>query len=315
MKDNLPTIKPESSFAMTTPAMGFGQWKSFLVATAFLVVCFCLPLYHLAVFAWGSELDSYILLVPFIAGYLIHMKREDLPADSAPWRGTGMVIAAAGMAVLAGHLMAVHSGSQFATEDDLTLAALALLLSILGAAFMFLGRETMRACAFPLAMLVFIVPMPVFLREGIETFLQYGSAYAADGMFRLSGMPFFRDDLIFNLPVLPIRVAPECSGIHSTLILFLTSLIAGYLFLRSPRSRTILALAVLPLALLRNGFRIFTIGQLCVHFGPQMIDSPIHHKGGPIFFALSLMPFFALLTFLYRSEARKKESKSAQIAD
>ena len=66
-------------------------------------------------------------------------------------------------------------------------------------------------------------------------------------------------------------------------MLFITSLVAGYFFLRSPGKRTALTLAVVPLALLRNGFRIFTIGQLCIHIGPEMINSPIHRRGGPCF--------------------------------
>jgi exosortase/archaeosortase family protein len=84
--------------------------------------------------------------------------------------------------------------------------------------------------------------------------------------------------------------------------LFITSILAGHLFLRSPWKRSVLAAAVIPLALLRNGFRVFTIGELCVHIGPQMIDSFIHRRGGPIFFALSLLPFFLLLFFLAKSD-------------
>lgn len=301
-------MEQQTLAAKAKPAKVSSQWKFFLLATAVLVACFSLPLCHLARFAAGDELYSYILLVPFIAWYLIHLKRGALPADSKPWRGIGGVMMVAGAAVLTCRFLAARSGSKLALEDDLALAALALFLFVLGAAFIFLGRESMRAVAFPLGMLVFTVPLPSFMREGIEIFLQYGSAYAADGMFRLSGMPFIRDDLTFRLPGIPLHVAPECSGIHSTLILFITSLLAGYLFLRSPRNRAILTLAVLPLALLRNGFRVFTIGQLCVHYGPQMIDSVIHRKGGPLFFVLSLIPFFALLAFLHRSERRAKES-------
>ena len=46
------------------------------------------------------------------------------------------------------------------------------------------------------------------------------------------------------------------------------------------------------------------ISLLCVHFGPHMINSPIHRKGGPIFFAVSLVPLFILLWALYRSEQK-----------
>ena len=90
--------------------------------------------------------------------------------------------------------------------------------------------------------------------------------------------------------------------IRFLMVLFITSLLAGRLFLRSPWKRAVLCLVVIPLALLRNGFRIFVLGELCAHIGPEMIDSPVHHHGGPLFFALSLLPFFALLYYLRRSE-------------
>ena len=67
---------------------------------------------------------------------------------------------------------------------------------------------------------------------------------------------------------------------------------------------------MIPLGLLRNGFRVFTIGELCVHIGPQMINSPIHHKGGPIFFVLSLIPLFILLIALQKSERARGKYKS-----
>jgi exosortase/archaeosortase family protein len=88
----------------------------------------------------------------------------------------------------------------------------------------------------------------------------------------------------------------------------MTSLVAGHIFLRSRWKRAILTLFVIPLALARNGLRVFTIGQLCVYKGPHMIDSDIHHKGGPIFFALSLIPFFALVFFLVKSDRKAKAS-------
>jgi len=61
---------------------------------------------------------------------------------------------------------------------------------------------------------------------------------------------------------------------------------------------------VIPLGILRNGFRILVIGMLCVFVGPHMIDSPIHHRGGPLFFALSLVPLFILLWWFWHQEQR-----------
>ena len=94
--------------------------------------------------------------------------------------------------------------------------------------------------------------------------------------------------------------------------LFITSLLAGHLFLRSPWKKTALALAVVPLAILRNGFRIFTIGMLCVHVDPAMIKSPVHTRGGPLFFVLSLAPFFLFLWWLRKSESAGTEPKTVK---
>jgi hypothetical protein len=43
-----------------------------------------------------------------------------------------------------------------------------------------------------------------------------------------------------------------------------------------------------------------------------MIDSPIHHHGGPIFFALSLVPFFLLLFFMRKWDSRASEASKPQ---
>ena len=195
-------------------------------------------------------------------------------------------------------------------ENYLAPVILTFLFLFAGVISWFLGREFLKTFAFPLALLVFFIPVPTFLRDGIDVFLQHGSAAVANALFAVSGLPFYRDGLLFHLPGITIQVATECSGIHSTIALLITSLLAGYVFLRKPWSRALLALVVIPLALLRNGFRIFVIGQLCAQIGPQMIDSPIHHRGGPLFFTLSLIPFFLLLVFLIKLERRQSPSKS-----
>ena len=111
---------------------------------------------------------------------------------------------------------------------------------------------------------------------------------------------------VFSLSTGAIQVGQECSGIRSSWVLFITSLVAANLFLKSSWRRALLVGFVIPLGIIRNGFRVFVIGMLCVHFGPQMIHSIIHRQGGPMFFALSLIPLFLLLWWLRRGEQRKQ---------
>jgi exosortase C (VPDSG-CTERM-specific) len=279
------------------------RWWRLVFGIAILVIGFGAPICQLVQFAAHSELYSQILLVPFITAYLIWLKRNALPSGAQPAARTAVTFIGAGLALLAAFWFARPVGSLH-TEDYLAWVLSAFLLLLVGVCCSVLSAATMRALAFPLGLLIFIVPIPTILMDWITSFLQNGSATMAYGMFVLSGMPVAKDGLIFHLPGMNLEVAPECSGIHSTLSLLITSLLAGYLFLRSPWKRALLSLAVVPLALLRNGFRVFTIGQLCVRIGPEMIHSYIHRRGGPIFFALSLLPLFLFLILLRKSERR-----------
>ncbi len=292
------------------PGTNSGWSGPFAWATLALIVCFSWPLYQLGRYALGSELYSYILLVPFISLYLVWIKRKTLPAHVAPNRSIGAGLLVAGALILAGFWATVLSGTKLVPEDSLALTTLSFVLFFGGVCGWFLGPPTLRALVFPLGCLLFLVPFPVFLRTGIETFMQHGSAAVAYAMIKAAGTPLFREELIFQLPGITLEVAPQCSGIHSTMALFLTSLLAGYFFLRTPWKRAVLTLFVIPLALLRNGLRIFTIGELCVHISPDMINSYIHHHGGPIFFIISLIPFFLLLRVLYKSDGPGKNTKS-----
>lgn len=292
--------------AAERPPTGLNQIKRLTVLTVVLIACFAKPLCALLNFALHSDLFSHILLIPFISGYLVWIDKRALPAASKPSRVWALVPALAGAAVLSLCWFGSALGLPVVKHDNLSWTALSFVLFFGAACCFTLGPRTLRAILFPLSFLLFAVPFPGFVLEAIEGGLQRASAIGADLFFSMAGMAFVRDDLFFQLPGIRLQVAPECSGIHSSLVLFLTSLVAGKLFLKRFRNRALLALAVIPLGILRNAFRILTIGELCVHVGPEMIDSPIHRRGGPIFFAISLIPLLLLIWYGRRSELRSR---------
>jgi exosortase C (VPDSG-CTERM-specific) len=269
-------------------AMARRQFQRLTVAAGLLAICFGWPLLQLASFAYHSEFFSYIPLIPVISGYLIWTDRKllNLEVVRPCWPGATIGLASGG-GMIAAYWIARHGGWTPATQDYLTLMILALLCCFWGLCLALLGSKLSGQMFFPLAFLLFAVPMPSIWQDYVETFFQYTSAAAAEGFLRLVREPVLRDGLILQLSNFGLRVAPECSGIHSTLVLLMTSFLADYLFLRRFWTRAVLVLFVIPLAIIRNGFRVFILGWR------------------PIFFALSLIPFFFLLVFL-----RKRESKA-----
>ena len=277
--------------------------RRFLSATAVLLLCFSLPLFQVMRFALQSAFSSYIVLVPFISGYLLWLERPGFyPAGRLLPVGWAAVLWTLGLGFLIWAGLLFFGASQPDFIELLAVCMYALVLLLAGFACYFLGRRTLRHFLFPLVFLLFLAPFPAAVESQLETILQHGSSAVAHAFFVVAGMPVMRTGTYFQLPGFSMQVAPECSGLRSSMALFLTSLVAGQLFIRSPWKRTILALIVLPLALLRNGFRVFVIGELCVQIGPEMIDSWIHHHGGPLFFGLSLIPFSLILYYLYKSE-------------
>lgn len=284
------------------------RFATFVGAVAVLLAAFHRPLVELARFSLADQLSSYIPLIPLVSLYLGWLTREAWQIDSPPPRRLAAIPFSIGLGLLAVYWWGRHVGWRFGASDYLALMTISLVALIVAAGCALVGVRTLRTIAFPLAFLIFAVPIPTVLHQWIETFLQRASADAAEGFFFLTLMPNWRDGQVFHLPGMSLEVAPECSGIHSTLVLLITSVLASHLFLRATWRRAILICFVLPLALLRNGFRILVIGELCVHIGPEMINSSIHHHGGPLFFALSLIPLFYLLRWLHRSESLTRPS-------
>jgi exosortase C (VPDSG-CTERM-specific) len=272
-----------------------------ILFTALLTLAFSVPLARLMMHAAGSDLHSHIVLVPFISGYLLHERRAGLPAAGPRSLAGASLLAAVGFTAL---LAAYLWRGTLSTNDHLGVMAFAYVCLLAAGGFFFLGQRWMAAAAFPIAFLLFLVPLPDAAVHALERASMVASAEAAALYFSIAGTPLVREGTRFELPNITLLVAQECSGIRSSWVLFITSILASNLFLNSPWRRVLLVAFVIPLGILRNGFRVFVLGMLCVHIGPHMIDTAIHHHGGPIFFALSLIPLGLFLWWLRRGDQR-----------
>jgi len=311
-----PTISVQTGNISKSSPLKHRQKSRFLGAACFAVVLaavFGHSLLTLIKYAASSQLHSYILLIPFVSGYLLYIRRDQLPKKYSVDLPLAIVSLAIGLGILIFTYSWDFAGRVPGINDRLTLLTLSFLCCLAAAGFFFLGRAWMRAAAFPLAYLIFMVPMPNAMADALEQASAAASAEMANLLFHLSGMPFFRVGPVFQLPNITIQVAQECSGIRSSLVLFITSILAANLFLKTPWRRVALIAVVIPLAILRNGFRIFVIGLLCVHLGPQMIHSLIHRRGGPLFFVLSLIPFLFLLWLLRRGDTRESAESETKL--
>ena len=260
--------------------------------------------------AAADELCSHLPLIPAICLYLGFIARARLPrAPGSSW-GLAAVFGLLGVAALGAQGFGGVDPAGLSENDALFWPMVAWVFLVYAVIAACCGGRWMRVLWFELAFLVFVIPMPTVLVDAVAVALQYASADALDGMLRLTGQSFFRDGQDFHLPGLVLNVAYECSGIRSTVVLFITALLAGHLFLDRPWKKIVLVLATPLIGILRNAFRITLLGLLTVHVDERIIASPLHRQGGPLFFVVSLVVLFALL-FALRAIGHKRPAPDA----
>lgn len=251
-------------------------------------------------FILGDETYTHIPLIPIVSFYLIYAERKSIFANTAYAGKIGSAVVVPGAVCLV--LARLNIWGLSSTNQN-SLLMLGFVLIWVGAFGLFYGNHPIRAAAFPLLFLLFVVPVPQPLLSHVIFLLQEGSSKAAEWFFRLMGVPFLRQGFDFSLPGITIRVAEECSGIRSTLALLILTVLASHLFLRRSRNGVILCLFAVPIAIVKNGFRIASLSTLAVYVNPIFLTGPIHHQGGALFFVFALIMMALLLKFLQSTES------------
>jgi exosortase len=249
-------------------------------------------LWALLAFSRADHSASHLVFIPLVSLALVFRGRDQVFSSvSTVWRG-GIAVILSGM----GLAIAAKISSRPGSQEELALRVAALLVVWVGAFLLVFGWQALRAARFPLAFLAFTIPIPPVLIDGATELLKRGSAAAVAALFTLTGTPYHREGFVFTLPRLMIEVADACSGI-------ITTLLAGHVYLKSGWMKVLLVVAVLPVAVLKNGLRIVSLSLLSIHVDPRFLAGRLHTDGGIVFFLLALALLLPVLSVLRRWES------------
>ena len=277
-------------------ALSVGLWYKTLVATFQL--------------AMRADAYSQILLAIPLSAFLLAIEFRKRKAVAIPARlpGTGLLLLSLGLALLG--LNGTRSG--FAAADvRLAVEMSALVLWCIGAFVLCFGTGITRRCLFPLLFLLWLVPMPHAVVDAIVAILQRGTASLTHAMLVAVGIPVRQQGDLLSLPGLTIEVAAECSSIRSSLLLVMSSMVMAYLLLRSFWGRSIVILLAAPIAVAKNGLRVFTLSVLSAYVNPDVMDGHLHRQGGVLFLAIALLLLLALIWVIRQIEAKRMRSISS----
>jgi len=244
--ENQPETRPPGKEPAQLP------WSAIIWTGLLLILCYASVLLRL-VRQWSQDEDmGHGFFVPVIAGYMVWKMRDELMAEPVSTNWWGLVL------VLYGALQVTVA----TLGAELFLARTAFIISLVGAVLFTCGTRCTRKLAFPLFLLVFMVPIPAIVYTQITFPLQLLASRVAEAALGLIGIPVFRDGNILELSSQRLSVVEACSGIRSLLSLSFLSLVYGYFFDEKPWMRPVLFVATVPIAIAANAARVTFTGIL-----------------------------------------------------
>ena len=290
----LPGQKPPTKFSSLWQTLRPFGWQGLLLV-AVLGVLYA-PVVKLLVYQWYNDADySHGFLVPILSAYLIWARRDKL-------RQVVKRPSAWGMIVVLGSLGLLFLGSLGA---ELSLARVSLLGTICGLIIYFSGWPVLRAMTFPMAFLLFAIPIPVVVYNEIVFPLQFlASRFATRVLEMLNLFPIMREGNVLVLPHMSLEVVEACSGIRSLMSLLALAAGYGYVVERSLVVRWLLVFAMVPLAIVSNGTRVMITAIMANYIGPKAAEGFMHEFSGWVIFVVATILFLALHSFI--TMVRKK---------
>ncbi len=237
------------------------------------------PIWKSLINLWSSS-DDYshgFFIIP-ISLYIIWSKREVLskiPVTPSIWGG-----------ILAVFSLLVYIVSSFA--GIATLASLSIVPLACGIVIHLFGLSVFKECMFPLAFLIFMVPVPSQIYSSLTNPLQLIVSKASVWGASLLGIPLFREGNIIHLPDHTLQVVQACSGLRSLMTLLTLSSVFGYLSLKSNILRSLLFVTGIPAAILVNIIRVVLMIIAFYYFNFDLTTGSIHTAFGVIIFIMAL---------------------------
>jgi exosortase len=268
----------------------------FTAYTACMLAAHISMLHSLGDLASVNPTASHVVGIPPVSIALVYLNRKSVFASvkTSVLPGLGLVLIGMVLAAVS-HLADV--------QNALAIAVTGFVVLWVGGFVLFYGTTAARAALFPLMFLAFMIPLPDVVINGATSLLKRGSANLVGAFFTMIGTPYHRQGFVFNLPGLAIEIADECSGIRSSIALALTALLASHRFLAQSWTRTVLVVAILPIAIIKNAVRIVSLSLLAIHVDASFLTGQLHHEGGIAFFLLALGMLLLLYLMLRRYEA------------
>lgn len=250
-----------------------------LAGFALLLAIFWTHVAHF-VLTWSTDANySHGFLVPVISLYF---------ANEAARRGAVRIRGGVRLGIgLLGFSILGRIGTALVPVG--ALGDVAFVIGLAGILALIAGSSGLRRFAFPVAFLLFMVPLPIALYSAIATPLQLWVSRAASLVLNAVGIPVLCQGNMMTLPGgVRMFVAEACSGMRQlTGFLALTTAVA-YLSPRPAWYRAVLVASSVPIAMTANVVRVIVTGWIMYALDPGYASGAFHTIEGLLMMGLGL---------------------------
>jgi exosortase len=241
--------------------------------------------------AYNDEEYSHIFLVPFVALWMVWVRRFRFRHCRTTGTVIGLFVAALGWAISSygfyhGHQSLWHGGS---------------VLVVLGCVLTVLGKQLAFRFFPAVAVLVFLIPVPGMIRQQIAIPLQTWTAQISQVVLEVIGVPVERSVNQLTVNGIPVNIIEACNGLRMVWPLILMSYAFSFgLPLRN--SVRFLVLAASPLAaIFCNVVRILPTIWLYSHYvkpEEKRIPDLFHDYSGWLMLPIAFLILLGLIKTL-----------------
>lgn len=244
--------------------------------------------------------SGFGIVLPFVSLFLIWRQRDQLRGIPICGSWYGLLLVAAGLA-----LRAIGAFSTMST-----VVRYGFLLVLYGLVLSFTGPKLFRRLGAPLAILIFMVPLPMYLTGMLTLDLQLISSIIGVWIIRAFGISVFLEGNVVDLGTLQLEVAEACSGLRYLLPLMVLALIIAYLYRGEAWKRITIFILSVPITVLMNSIRIGFIGITVEYWGKRMAEGVLHDFEGWLVFMFSVGAVL-MVAFLLTKVGRRSRWKDA----
>ncbi|HHB90582.1 MAG TPA: exosortase/archaeosortase family protein [Anaerolineae bacterium] len=223
---------------------------------------------------WTNDYYSHGVLVPLVSGFFAWriIPRLERGGDN---RGLLLVGLGVGLYLYFFAYRAFH------------LTALAVILMLTGIVWTYWGWQGVKQMAFSLAFLLFMIPFPFVEASSLPLSLFTGQL--ATRLMQALGMDVTVQGAAVTLPNANLVVGAQCSGVRSIISLAALTAIFAYLVEGAWWRKALLFLAVIPIAVLGNIFRVSSLLWVADKWGADAGFTYYHDYSGFAFFAFAFI--------------------------